>query len=350
MCRESVQEHHTEPTQSFEDAVSVASCSISRAKGQEHSVDYCSSCRRHLNGALVCPGCGAYAPDIAPVTEHGHGIPASATPIRPEPHPYGSFDPFAPVDPVAPVGAFDDLASAGQAGGVGGVEDAAAAVPVAAGRAARRRQRARWKKSQRRAVVATAVALVGGGLTVASMDGGSGHGSRATAATDLSSMGSENDTADTSAELPSTGPGTGKHRKPSAGDAQSPATGTPAQRSGASAPHTASDKTEPYTAPARHSKPSTASQPQTASTPRRAPARRPPATVRRRRTSRPRPRPPATRRRARPSRARPRPPTRPRTRPRVRRSRALPSRAPRSRARPPRRRRPRGSACSACSA
>ncbi|MYS31824.1 hypothetical protein GTW38_33930, partial [Streptomyces sp. SID7804] len=30
-------------------------------------MDYCSTCRRHLNGALVCPGCGAYAPDIAPV-------------------------------------------------------------------------------------------------------------------------------------------------------------------------------------------------------------------------------------------------------------------------------------------
>ncbi|WP_455713019.1 SCO2400 family protein, partial [Streptomyces platensis] len=29
-------------------------------------MDYCSSCRRSLNGALVCPGCGDYAPDIAP--------------------------------------------------------------------------------------------------------------------------------------------------------------------------------------------------------------------------------------------------------------------------------------------
>ncbi|MET8945390.1 hypothetical protein ABZX30_17850 [Streptomyces sp. NPDC004542] len=28
-------------------------------------MDYCSSCRRHLNGALMCPGCGAYAPDLA---------------------------------------------------------------------------------------------------------------------------------------------------------------------------------------------------------------------------------------------------------------------------------------------
>ncbi|MGO4759530.1 hypothetical protein AB4212_64740, partial [Streptomyces sp. 2MCAF27] len=24
-------------------------------------MDYCPACRRHLNGALACPGCGAYA-------------------------------------------------------------------------------------------------------------------------------------------------------------------------------------------------------------------------------------------------------------------------------------------------
>ncbi len=29
-------------------------------------MDHCSTCRRTLNGALVCPGCGAYAPDIDP--------------------------------------------------------------------------------------------------------------------------------------------------------------------------------------------------------------------------------------------------------------------------------------------
>ncbi|WP_177181884.1 hypothetical protein [Streptomyces sp. TLI_105] len=55
-------------------------------------------------------------------------------------------------------------------------------VPTAAeGRAARRRQRARWRKNQRRAVVATAVALVGGGLTMSGMDRQSGD--RAQAAT-----------------------------------------------------------------------------------------------------------------------------------------------------------------------
>ncbi|MYS17007.1 hypothetical protein GTW73_28380, partial [Streptomyces sp. SID4982] len=31
-------------------------------------MDYCSACRRHLNGALVCPGCGDCAsPDLAPM-------------------------------------------------------------------------------------------------------------------------------------------------------------------------------------------------------------------------------------------------------------------------------------------
>lgn len=39
-------------------------------------MDYCSSCRRHLNGALVCPGCGAYARDIAPPSADGRDGPA----------------------------------------------------------------------------------------------------------------------------------------------------------------------------------------------------------------------------------------------------------------------------------
>lgn len=28
-------------------------------------MDYCSSCRRYLNGAFVCPGCGSYSPSLA---------------------------------------------------------------------------------------------------------------------------------------------------------------------------------------------------------------------------------------------------------------------------------------------
>lgn len=147
-------------------------------------MDYCSSCRRHLNGALVCPGCGAYAPDIAPSATGGStasimpGAAATGTPewetpavdtwydgyFRDEPAPRADLDETAPVD--LPADAPD-------------VEG----VPVAPmGRAARRRQRARWKKNQRRAVVATAVALVGGGLTVSAMNrGGTDKAQAATA-------------------------------------------------------------------------------------------------------------------------------------------------------------------------
>ncbi|WP_458363545.1 SCO2400 family protein, partial [Actinacidiphila rubida] len=41
-------------------------------------MDYCYSCRRTLNGALVCPGCGAYAPDIAPPASAYMGNTAAA--------------------------------------------------------------------------------------------------------------------------------------------------------------------------------------------------------------------------------------------------------------------------------
>ncbi|MFD7439743.1 hypothetical protein [Streptomyces sp. NPDC059909] len=54
-------------------------------------------------------------------------------------------------------------------GSAGGLEGAAS---TGQGRAARRRQLARWKKNRRRALAATAVALVGGGLTVAALPNG----------------------------------------------------------------------------------------------------------------------------------------------------------------------------------
>ncbi|MFY4718244.1 SCO2400 family protein [Streptomyces sp. LaBMicrA B280] len=118
-------------------------------------MDYCSECRRHLNGALVCPGCGAYAPDIAPPGTGGSPAGTTGTEVAPPTWEFESAaNPF-PGDPAAVAGTSAD------------VEDAP---PMREGRAARRRQLARWKKNQRRAVVATAVALVGGGLTLASMD------------------------------------------------------------------------------------------------------------------------------------------------------------------------------------
>ncbi|MGP4010625.1 SCO2400 family protein [Streptomyces sp. 4N124] len=120
-------------------------------------MDYCTTCRRHLNGALVCPGCGAYAPDIAPMTMAGWYRRPDEAETEPEP-------------------AMDDDTD------VQGPRHAPVAAPAPhGGRAARRRQLARLKKHQRRAMIATAVALVGGGLSFATME--RGNNDRAQAAT-----------------------------------------------------------------------------------------------------------------------------------------------------------------------
>ncbi|MGI5456413.1 SCO2400 family protein [Streptomyces sp. CA-249302] len=228
-------------------------------------MDYCSSCRRHLNGALVCPGCGAYAPDIAPMTgRHGRTAPATAA-MWPG---SGSGPAAAPASGAyghgrAEGGVFTDADDEGFAD-LGGDVEIGAPATVPAGRAARRRQRARWKKNQRRAVVATAVALVGGGLTVASMDrGGNGQRAEATTATDLSSMGTDELPADQSTQ--SIAPGTGKHRKPDTTEASNSGSGKQSSATG-SAAHTESAKTQPYTAATPNSTPTTASAQQSTTT------------------------------------------------------------------------------------
>ncbi|MEV6962134.1 hypothetical protein AB0M97_23685 [Streptomyces sp. NPDC051207] len=151
-------------------------------------MDYCSSCRRHLNGALVCPGCGAYAPDIDP---------AACLPAAPASTVTTAVGAAAGTGP----GDFDTWQDSGpgdagpwQDSGPGDFEvwqdgdpgdepdDVVAAQPVTEGRAARRRQRARWKKNQRRAVVATAVALVSGSVAMVAMDQQPGDRARAAAA------------------------------------------------------------------------------------------------------------------------------------------------------------------------
>ncbi|MFJ6386492.1 hypothetical protein ACIQJT_02670 [Streptomyces sp. NPDC091972] len=174
---------------------------------QEDQMDYCSSCRRHLNGALACPGCGAYAPDIAPPA-HVYtttGTAAAAWDEAPEWHDAG-----LPEEPAA--GTDPGVAS----------EDVVDGPVVTEGRAARRRQRARWKKSQRKAVVATAVALVGGGLTVTAMSQQSDTRTQAATSPDSRAMGM--------AELP-----TSDDAQPAAtpATAQRPSTATPAAKTGA---------------------------------------------------------------------------------------------------------------------
>ncbi|ELS51246.1 SCO2400 family protein [Streptomyces viridochromogenes] len=148
-------------------------------------MDYCSSCRRHLNGALVCPGCGAYAPDIAP-SAAGGPVPSAATGAAATgaaawetPAADTWYDGYF-RDEAAPSVEPEETAPTSPSGVVDGV----AVAPQ--GRAARRRQRARWKKNQRRAVVATAVALVGGGLTVSALDRQSGDKAQAATAPERS--------------------------------------------------------------------------------------------------------------------------------------------------------------------
>ncbi|MGX1911486.1 SCO2400 family protein [Streptomyces phaeochromogenes] len=181
-------------------------------------MDYCSSCRRHLNGALVCPGCGAYAPDIAPVTAGGHTVPATSTGAGTPP----AWD-AAPVDtwhddrPHATAGGAAITAAMSEYPRTDPGDDLVPVPSAPQGRAARRRQRARWKKNQRRAVVATAVALVGGGLTVSVMDQQSGD--RAQAATAPESAGADTDIA----EKPSTPP---SRTRPDSG-ASSPTSSAP---------------------------------------------------------------------------------------------------------------------------
>ncbi|MGW6889156.1 SCO2400 family protein [Streptomyces chartreusis] len=153
-------------------------------------MDYCSSCRRHLNGALMCPGCGAYAPDIAPpVTDVRSGSAsaavdgAAATTAVPE----------APVSDTRHDRPLDHNAVMDRAP-YAPAADAGDLPPARQGRAARRRQLARWKKSKRRAAVASAVALVGGGLTIAMMDRHSNDRAQAATTPDNRSMSAAEET------------------------------------------------------------------------------------------------------------------------------------------------------------
>ncbi|MFJ8902108.1 hypothetical protein [Streptomyces sp. NPDC102370] len=231
-------------------------------------MDYCSTCRRHLNGALVCPGCGAYAPDIAPGVVGGDRVPgAAATTSGPASgagdgdgdgdgderradagwftSPARSIDPVpltAPARPAAERPAAPARpADAERPAGSGPVDGPPRTVPSSSGtgRAARRRQLARWRKTQRRALVATAVALVGGGITLASTDRGGGERAQAATAPDLRGMGGTTGTADDGPTTPAASPDR-TTAPPAADDLRGPArTGSaPATTAPASRTHT----------------------------------------------------------------------------------------------------------------
>ncbi|MFF3916674.1 hypothetical protein ACFYZB_24925 [Streptomyces sp. NPDC001852] len=224
-------------------------------------MDYCSSCRRHLNGALVCPGCGAYAPDIAPPRTDTGG---TAAPLAAGSW-FGTGEP--PTEPAAGLADTDAATDVPSA-------DVTDAPPAPQGRAARRRQRARWKKSQRRAVVATAVALVGGGLTLASLDRGNGDRAQAAGAPDHHSMSLTQDPSAAPSGLASTpAPPAATHRHtPAPPTARTAAVDVPRTQTLAPASRTARSAVAPHTAaapahPAATAAPAAPAVPQPAGTP-----------------------------------------------------------------------------------
>lgn len=222
---------------------------------------YCSKCRRHLNGALVCPGCGAYAPDIAPPA--AGRVSSQSASIDGTPPAHALHDPLA-------FDTWHDGALPGEEDGAAwDTSDSAAStdvgdVPIVReGRAARRRQLARWKKNKRRAAVATAVALVGGGLTLTAMDRNSPDQARAATAPDEQSMGGVKEQTPAYAR-PASAPPT-PHRSSDTSATDSPASGAPRQQTLAASPRTTPPIAQPDAAapPA----PATTSVPQPTNTP-----------------------------------------------------------------------------------
>ncbi|MFD9096209.1 hypothetical protein [Streptomyces collinus] len=121
--------------------------------------------------------------------------------------------------------------------------------PASRGRAARRRQLARWKKNKRRAAVATTIALVGGGLTLASLDRQSPARAQAASAPDDRGMGSVGGQAAVDVEPEPAPPGT--HASPGTGHPAHAGAATAARRHGSpAAPRTAPSDTHPDAAAA----------------------------------------------------------------------------------------------------
>ncbi|MFK4111722.1 hypothetical protein [Streptomyces sp. NPDC002176] len=190
-------------------------------------MDYCSACRRHLNGALVCPGCGACAsPDLAPM------------PVRPS-----TYAVRRPGEEDAPSAASRHTRSVPPptAPSPHSYPQHPAEVPAGAGRAARRREQTRWRKTRRRAVLATAVALVGGGLTFAVLNHQPTDRTRTTAAQGERPMGGTGPEATAGLPVPTPSPTYGSATPSGAPHTGAEHTGPSVHRSKApAAPGTAS--------------------------------------------------------------------------------------------------------------
>ncbi|MER6122109.1 hypothetical protein ABT173_05335 [Streptomyces sp. NPDC001795] len=226
-------------------------------------MDYCSSCRRHLNGALVCPGCGAYAPDITPFADGRSGRVAATVggaASGTTPSEFAASDTWhdGPLHDEAAIGAGpDSVPQTGPADDVDGVPR------PSQGRAARRRQLARWRKNKRRAAVATAVALVGGGLSLAAMDRQSADRAQAATAPEDGSLGATEEQQTQPAHPLSAGPDA--HRSSPTPQVRPTETNLPRQQTLSVVPSTTPPGIRPDAAASPRQTTPSAARPQTAS-------------------------------------------------------------------------------------
>ena len=176
-------------------------------------MDHCSTCRRTLNGALVCPGCGAYAPDIDPwravaearaaeraaqarqiaawrdgAKESPGAEPDTAPPEGADEAPSGSGPAALAPGPgtastTEPTAGSDSGPAPEAASGAASASDGPAVTPET-GEDAVEPQPARRRRNRRRAAAATALAFLGGGLTLAAVVADSPKGAASSSAPD----------------------------------------------------------------------------------------------------------------------------------------------------------------------
>ncbi|MHC5907243.1 SCO2400 family protein, partial [Streptomyces sp. S6] len=154
-------------------------------------MDYCHSCRRHLNGALVCPGCGASAESLRAYSA-GHGeqgdvaqesygaIPetygtpsgpyeaqSDGYPVRPESYGYhpGQESVMNPV-PTPPAPAPGASATSGDDDAGADDEDAH---PASGASRRDRKASAHRRRRRRAALIAAGVILLTGGVGLAEL-------------------------------------------------------------------------------------------------------------------------------------------------------------------------------------
>ncbi len=176
-------------------------------------MDYCTLCRRHLNGALTCPGCG---------------VPTSSAAAVPPARRHRFTD--------APAGDSTVRARSRRPGAVAAQSDAAPkTVPTGEGRAARRRL-ARWRTRRRRIAAGASLAVVAlaGGLLTANVMPQSSH-----AATPQAAAPAFNEPVDTG-------------HSASAARPSAPARATHRTQQASPQPTTATVRTTPLAPPPKH--------------------------------------------------------------------------------------------------